>query len=79
MQARALIIQLDENHDRLNKMYKQAKKGKKQRALVNAGLGATTGIGPVVIKDQDQSKVCFGYRWHNSAYDGYTRGYRSDW
>jgi hypothetical protein len=57
VQARALIIQLDENHDRLNKMYKQAKKGKKQRALVNAGLGATTGIGPVVIKDQDQSKV----------------------
>lgn len=57
VQARALIIQLDENHDKLNKMYKQAKKGKKNRALVNAGLGATTGIGPVVIKDQDQSKV----------------------
>jgi hypothetical protein len=55
-QARALIVQLDENHDKLNKMYKQAKKGKKQRALVNAGLGATTGIGPVVIDDPNSSK-----------------------
>lgn len=55
IQARALIIQLDENHDKLNKMYKQAKKGKKQRALVNAGLGATTGISPVIM-DPDQSK-----------------------
>jgi hypothetical protein len=57
VQARALIIQLDENHEKLNKAYKQAKKGKKNRALVNAGLGATTGIGPVVIKDQDNSKI----------------------
>ncbi len=53
--ARALIVQLDENHDKLNKMYKQAKRGKKQRALVNAGLGATTGISPVVM-DPDNSK-----------------------
>jgi hypothetical protein len=53
--AKALIVQLDENHERLNKMYKQAKKGKKQRALINAGLGATTGISPVVM-DPDNSK-----------------------
>jgi hypothetical protein len=57
VQARALIVQLDENHDKLNRQYKQAKKGKKQRALVNAGLGATTGIGPVVINSPNDAKV----------------------
>lgn len=55
IQARAMIVQLDENHEKLNKMYKQAKRGKKQRALVNAGLGATTGISPVVM-EPEQSK-----------------------
>jgi len=57
VQARALIIQLDENHEKLNKLYRQAKKGKKQRALVNAGLGATTGIGPVVMKPEESKYV----------------------
>ncbi|MEI9918910.1 MAG: Ig domain-containing protein [Bacteroidota bacterium] len=57
VQARALIIQLDENHTKLNKAYKQAKKGKKQRSLVNAGLGATTGIGPVVINSPNDAKI----------------------
>jgi hypothetical protein len=55
IQARALMLQLDDNHDKLNKMYKKAKKGKKQRALVNAGLGATTGISPVIM-EPEQSK-----------------------
>jgi hypothetical protein len=55
VQARALIVQLDANRKDLDKMYKKAKRGKKQRALVNAGLGATTGIGPVVMKP-DESK-----------------------
>ncbi len=55
--ARALIVQLDENHEKLNKMYKQAKKGKKQRALVNAGLGATTGITPVVMKPEESKYI----------------------
>lgn len=54
-QARALIVQLDKKKEELSKAYKKAKKGKKQRALVNAGLGATTGIGPVVM-EPDQSK-----------------------
>jgi hypothetical protein len=57
VQARALIVQLDQNHSKLNKQYKQAKKGKKQRALVNAGLGAATGIGPVVINSASDAKV----------------------
>lgn len=55
-QARALIIQLEQKREELSKAYKKAKKGKKNRALLNAGLGATTGIGPVVIKDADDSK-----------------------
>lgn len=53
---RALIVQLDDNHDRLTKLYRKAKKGKKNRALVNAGLGATTGLSPVIF-DPAQSKV----------------------
>jgi hypothetical protein len=51
IQARALISQLDDNHEKLNKAYKKAKKGKKQRALVNAGLGATTGLSPLMADD----------------------------
>lgn len=58
IQAKALIDQLDDNHDKLNKMYKQAKKGKKNRAIVNATLGATTGLSPVVLPDQ--SKIVSG-------------------
>jgi hypothetical protein len=54
--AKNLIDQLDDNHDALTKMYKQAKKGKKQRAILNASLGATTGISPLVLPT-DQSKI----------------------
>lgn len=58
--AKNLIDQLDINHDVLTKMYKQAKKGKKQRAIINASLGATTGLSPVILKNPDQSKVVSG-------------------
>lgn len=58
IQAKALIDQLEDNHDRLNKMYKQAKKGKKNRSIVNATLGAATGLSPVIAPDQ--SKVVSG-------------------
>jgi hypothetical protein len=51
-----LINQLDDNHENLNKAYRQAKKGKKHRALVNASLGATTGLSPILLAT-DQSKV----------------------
>jgi hypothetical protein len=57
--AKTLIDQLDENHDALTKMYKQAKKGKKQRAIVNASLGATTGLSPLILAT-DQSKIVSG-------------------
>lgn len=56
VQAKGLIDILDENYESLSKAYKKAKKGKKNRALINAGLGATTGLSPVVLAT-DQSKV----------------------
>ncbi|HEX8060127.1 MAG TPA: Ig domain-containing protein [Cyclobacteriaceae bacterium] len=57
IQARALILQLDQNHKNLTKAYKQAKKGKKNRSLISAFLGATTGVGPVVINSAADAKV----------------------
>lgn len=56
IQAKILIDQLEENHKVLNKAYKQAKKGKKNRAILNAGLGATTGLSPVTLPT-DPSKI----------------------
>lgn len=56
IQAKGLVDRLDENHQYLTKEYKKAKRGKKHRAIVNASLGATTGISPVVLPT-DQSKV----------------------
>lgn len=49
--AKTMIDILDENHEKLNKAYKQAKKGKKNRSIVNASLGATTGLAPVAFAD----------------------------
>lgn len=56
VQAKGLIDILDENHEELSKAYKKAKKGKKNRALINASLGATTGLSPVILPT-DPSKV----------------------
>ena len=57
--AKNLIDLLDENHIVLTKLYKQAKKGKKQRAILNASLGATTGLSPLILQS-DQSKIVSG-------------------
>jgi hypothetical protein len=57
--AKTLIDQLDDNHELLTKLYKQAKKGKKQRAIINASLGATTGLSPLVL-NTDESKIVSG-------------------
>lgn len=57
-QAKALIDMLDDNHEKLNKAYRQAKKGKKNRSIVNASLGATTGLAPVALsKDPNAYKA----------------------
>jgi Putative Ig domain len=50
-QAKTLLDLLDLNHEQLNKAYKQAKKGKKNRSILNASLGATTGLAPVAFAD----------------------------
>ena len=56
IQAKGLIDLLGENHEVLNKAYRQAKKGKRNRSLVNASLGAATGLSPILLPT-DQSKV----------------------
>ncbi len=55
IQAKSLIDMLDVNHEKLNKAYKQAKKGKKNRSIINASLGATTGLAPVALADNPSS------------------------
>jgi hypothetical protein len=57
----ALILagQLDENQKKLNQDYKRARKGKKKRSILNATLGAATGLSPITL-EPDQSKVVSG-------------------
>lgn len=57
--AKALLDQLDVKYADLSKMYKQAKRGKKHRAIINASLGAATGLSPVVLPTES-SKVVSG-------------------
>jgi len=57
--SKGLLDQLDEKHADLTKLYKQAKRGKKHRAILNASLGAATGLSPLVLPT-DQSKVVSG-------------------
>jgi hypothetical protein len=58
--AMILILQLDANQKTLNNDYKKAKKGKKNRSIVNASLGAVTGFTPAVINDSQNAKVISG-------------------
>lgn len=59
MAAMLLIAQLDANQKKLNQDYKKARKGKKNRSILNASLGAATGISPVTL-EADQSKIVSG-------------------
>jgi hypothetical protein len=54
--ATEMLRTLDENQKKLNDNYKRAKKGKKKRSVVNASLGAVTGLSPTLL-ETDQSKV----------------------
>lgn len=58
--AMILIQQLDANQKNLNKDYKKAKRGKKNRSIINASLGAGTGFTPVIINDVDDAKIVAG-------------------
>lgn len=57
--AMLLIEQLDQNQKKLNTDYKRAKRGKKNRSIVNASLGATSGFSPIIFQP-DQAKVVGG-------------------
>lgn len=50
VEAWNLVTQLSEKEQELKRSYLKAKKGKKNRSMVNAGLGATTGLSPAIIK-----------------------------
>ncbi|MCU0397990.1 MAG: hypothetical protein MUC73_07790 [Cyclobacteriaceae bacterium] len=54
--AAELLRTLDENQKKLNENYKKAKRGKKNRSVLNASLGAVTGFSPALL-ETDQSKV----------------------
>jgi thiamine biosynthesis protein ThiC len=57
--ALVLVSQLDENQKRLNHDYKKARIGKKKRSILNASLGAATGLSPITL-EADQAKVVSG-------------------
>lgn len=55
--ALMLINQLSENQKKLNQDYKKAKRGKKNRSILNASLGAATGLSPVTLGDEEAKSV----------------------
>lgn len=57
--AMLLVDQLDANQKKLNNDYKKAKKGKKNRSVLNASLGAVTGVSPIAL-ETEQAKVVSG-------------------
>lgn len=54
--AYLLIKDLDENQKKLNEDYKKARKGKKHRSIVNASLGAVTGVSSVAFQNEPEAQ-----------------------
>lgn len=54
--AWGLIEQMTEKEGQLKKAYSRAKKGKRSRSLLNASLGATTGLAPVIAKSNQDTR-----------------------
>lgn len=52
-----LIQLLDKTHEDLDKAYKRARKGKKNRTILNASLGAVTGLSPIVLPTEQSKTV----------------------
>lgn len=53
-----LLEQLKEKEEELKKDYQRARKGKKNRSVVNASLGATTGLSSIIAKgDVDTQRL----------------------
>lgn len=56
-----MISQLNDKEKELEKKYKNAKKGKKNRAISTASLGALTGLSPVIfLENPDGQKIAAG-------------------
>jgi len=51
-----LMNQLQDRQKVLQKEYKKAKRGKKQRAITTASLGAATGLSPIILSDNTQTQ-----------------------
>ncbi|GHN00706.1 hypothetical protein WSM22_21950 [Cytophagales bacterium WSM2-2] len=54
--AKGLLDQLNEKHKALEKAYRQAKKGKKNRSILSAGLGATSAVSSAMVSDPTNLK-----------------------
>ena len=54
-----LLNELDANQKKLNVDYRKAKKGKKNRSIMNATFGATSGFSPIIF-EPDQAKIVGG-------------------
>ena len=57
VEAWNLITQLSEKEQELKRAYLKGKKGKKNRSMLNASLGAITGLSPALIKTTDTRSV----------------------
>lgn len=55
--ASALLLQLEEKEKQLKKDVKKARSGKRNRAIIDASLGAATGLSPVFLESQPQKYV----------------------
>jgi hypothetical protein len=56
-QAKALLEMLHEKHKALEKAYRQAKKGKKNRSILGASLGATSAVSSAVVSNPGDLKT----------------------
>ena len=52
-----LMDQLEYNQKELEKELKKAKRGKKNRAIMNASIGAVTGLSPVIAQNDAQKTI----------------------
>jgi hypothetical protein len=59
-QAFDMVSQLNDKEKELEKKYRNAKKGKKNRAIITASLGALTGLSPIVFIKPDGQKIAAG-------------------
>jgi hypothetical protein len=52
-----ILEQLKEKEEELKKAYNRARKGKKNRSVINASLGATTGLSSILSKKSDTQRT----------------------